>query len=296
MFKVLPYLSTLLLLLFCLTQGQPVVAQTMPETEIYLCRVKNKKGQWKISQPQNITRRPGYDNQPAFTPNGKNILFTSIRERPSTDIYSYEIKKNQLFQLTNSPEGEYSPTITPDKKGISVVRGEEQQIWRLPLTGDSEPVPVFRNAGKVGYYAWLSPENLAVFILGDPHTLHLATTAGDLSEPLAANIGRGLQKIPGQEAVSFISKENGDAWEIKQLDLRTRQITTLVKTLPASEDFIWTKDGRILMAQGPKLYQYHPQHSIDWTEIADFSAIGIKNITRLALDAKGKQLAFVGVM
>ncbi|MGV3587692.1 MAG: TolB family protein [Adhaeribacter sp.] len=285
----------ILLILLCLINGWMATAQTMPETEIYLCRVKAKKGKWQLSQPKNITQRPGYDNQPTFTANGKNILFTSIRERPSTDIYSIAIKKSKLTQLTNSPEGEYSPTVMPDKKGVSVVRGEEQQIWQLPLVAGQELVQLFSNDRKVGYFTWLAPNSLAVFMLGDPHTLHLATTAGEISEPLAANIGRGLHKVPGQEILSFVSKENGDEWEIKQLDLRTRQITTLVKTLPGSEDFIWTKDRRILMAQGPKLYQYNPQQPQDWEEIADFTNMGIKNITRLALDAKGKQLAFVGV-
>ena len=285
-----------LLLLIWLTNIQPAIAQALPETEIYLCRVKQKKGAWKISQPQNITQRPGYDNQPAFTPDRKSILFASIRERNTTDIYGFTIKKKQLNQLTNSPEGEYSPTITPDKKGFAVVRGEDQQIWRFPLAGTSEPVLLFNNPRKVGYFGWLTPDSLAVFMLGEPHTLHLATTAGNLSEPLAADIGRSLHKVPGQEAVSFISKAGGDQWEIRQLDLRTMQIITLVKTLPGSEDFIWTADGRIIMAQGPKLYQYNPQQPRDWEKIADFTATGLKNITRLALDAKGKQLAFVGVM
>ena len=295
-YKALTRLSALCFLVLWLTGGQRATAQSLPETEIYLCRVKQKKGAWQISQPQNITRRPGYDNQPAFTSDRKNILFTSIRERPSTDIYSFAIKKKRLTQLTNSPEGEYSPTITPDKKAVSVVRGEEQQIWRLPLTTSQEPALIFSNPRKVGYFCWLTPDSLAVFMLGEPHSLHLATTAGNLSEPYAENIGRSLHKVPGKAAVSFISKAGGDQWEIQQLNLRTRQISTLVKTLPGSEDFIWTADGRILMAQGPKLYQFNPQQPQDWVEIADFTATGLKNITRLALDAKGKQLAFVGVM
>jgi dipeptidyl aminopeptidase/acylaminoacyl peptidase len=294
--RVFICLNAVCLLLTGLFYLPAATAQSLPETEIYLCQIKHKKGAWKISQPKNITQRPGYDNQPAFTPNGKSILFTSIRDKPTTDIYAFALKKNKLTQLTNSPEGKYSPTITPDKKNISVVRGEEQQIWRFPLTGNPDPTLVFSNPGKVGYFCWLSPDSLAVFMLGEPHTLHLATTAGTLSEAYAANIGRALHKVPGKAAVSFISKANGESWEIQQLDLQTKAITTLVKTLPNSEDFTWTTDGKILMAQGPRLYEYNPQQPQDWVQIADFSGTGLKNITRLALDAKNKQLAFVGVM
>ena len=39
----------------------------------------------------NITRSPGYDNQPSFTPDGAAILFTSNRGGTQTDIYRYDV-------------------------------------------------------------------------------------------------------------------------------------------------------------------------------------------------------------
>jgi len=48
------------------------------------------------------------------------------------------------------------------------------------------------------------------------------------------------------------------------------------------------------MAQGAKLYKWNPQYDKDWLEAADWSSLGIKQITRLAIDRKTQKLAFVG--
>jgi hypothetical protein len=47
------------------------------------------------------------------------------------------------------------------------------------------------------------------------------------------------------------------------------------------------------MAKGSKLYQWNPSRGPDWEEIADFSALGIESITRLAVSPRGDRLALV---
>ncbi len=293
--KYIHYLKHYTCLLLFLGTAIGVNAQSMPDTEIYVTSLKIKKTKITFTKLFNITDRTGYDNQPTFTPNGKEILFTSIREKPTTDIFAYHLKKKTTRQFTNTPEGEYSPTISPDKKYVTVVRGEEQQLWKFPL-GQGEPQFLFSNPRKVGYFAWLNADSLAVFMLGDAFTLNIATTAGQLSEPLAQNIGRALHKIPGTNAFSFVHKIAENNWQINQFDLKTRQIAPIIKTLPNAEDLLWITDGTILMGQGSKLYKYKPGVDTEWQEIADFADAGIKNITRLAINPKNNRLAFVGVI
>jgi hypothetical protein len=67
----------------------------------------------------------------------------------------------------------------------------------------------------------------------------------------------------------------------------------LLGTLAGSEDYTWTPLASLLMAQGAKLFQWHPSRDQDWQEIADFSDAGISNITRLAISPKGDWLALV---
>ena len=51
-------------------------------------------GAIEIGPAVNITNNPGYDNQPFFTPDGRSVLFTSVRGpagTTQTDIYRYDI-------------------------------------------------------------------------------------------------------------------------------------------------------------------------------------------------------------
>ncbi|MBC8153782.1 MAG: hypothetical protein H7Z72_12800, partial [Bacteroidetes bacterium] len=68
----------------------------------------------------------------------------------------------------------------------------------------------------------------------------------------------------------------------------------IARALEGSEDFVWTPDGTLLMCRGAILYQCKPANAPTWTQLADFSALGINQLTRLAIDPQGKKLALVG--
>src|SRR6516165_1379333 len=105
----------------------PSPAAAPPASDIYIVDLKNqhnyKNGTdiLKFGDPKKITEFVGYNNQPFFLPDGKSILYTSIRDKQA-DIYRYDLETGKTTQVTNTPESEYSPTLMPDKKNISVVR------------------------------------------------------------------------------------------------------------------------------------------------------------------------------
>jgi hypothetical protein len=104
-----------------------------------------------------------------------------------------------------------------------------------------------------------------------------------------------LQRIPNQQKVSFVHKVSEAEWFIKSVDLKTRRITPLVKTLPGKEFYCWTPDGLLLMGKDAKLYKWDAKRGSQWQEVTDLSAFGVKDITRLAVSPKGDQLALVAV-
>ncbi|NUM76685.1 PD40 domain-containing protein [candidate division KSB1 bacterium] len=270
-------------------------SQSPPGTEIYLVKATFSQASPQFGAPLNVTMRRGYDNQPAFLPDGSGLLYSSFRDDGQSDIYRYQIVDRATFQITKTIESEYSPTLMPGGKYVSVVRVDAdsmQRLWKYPLDGRSPPSRVLEMDG-IGYHAWIDDHTLALFILGNPPALQIRDTQNGNAQIISSNTGRCLQKIPGREAISFVHKISAHEWLIKQFDIETRQTAPLLQTLAGSEDYAWTPVASLLMAHGSKLYQWHPSRDKDWQEIADFAEAGLSSITRLAVSPKGDWLALV---
>ena len=154
-------LRSIALVVSCLA----VLQTAPPDTEIYLASLTTTGDTLTIGTPVNISNSPGYDNQPSFTPDGKSVLFTSVRgtRKPDpansaatgSDIYRYDIGAQRLTQLTDTPESEYSPTVTPDGQHFSTIRVEAdgtQRLWRFAIDGKN-PELVLADVKPVGYHA-----------------------------------------------------------------------------------------------------------------------------------------------
>src|SRR6476659_4671772 len=99
----------------------PLAAQAPPGTDIYLVRLAERQGKLVAEEVKNVTNRPGYDNQPHFSPDGKTLFFTSVRDGQS-DIYRIDLASGAVTPFTNTPESEYSATVMPGGKEIAVIR------------------------------------------------------------------------------------------------------------------------------------------------------------------------------
>ena len=148
-----------------------IVCAQLPETDLWLFKIKTEEKKLILGEGKNITSRKGYDNQPFFTPDNKNILFVSIREDNQADVYRYDLGKEQAFQLTKTKESEYSPNYTPDGKSISCVVVEKDSTQRLWLYNLDGTVKKCYNEGidSIGYYTWLSNDTLLYYKLTEPH-------------------------------------------------------------------------------------------------------------------------------
>lgn len=278
----------------------PSPAAPPPASDILVIDVKTKDGELQFGEPKKISDVAGYNNQPSFLPDGHTILYTSFRNK-QTDIYRYDISTGVTTQVTNTPESEYSPTLMPDRKNISVVRVEAdgtQRLWRFPLAG-GQPSLIIENIKPVGYHHWIDDHTVALFVLGGtgkPNFLEVYDIVTGKSEFVVENPGRVLRKVPNQNGFSFVHKVSDKSWEIKAFDLRMRTSASLIATLPGVEDYAWLPGGKLIMAKDAKLFAVVPLGAASWEEVADFSKAGIKRITRIAVNSSGGRIAVVGVM
>ncbi|MEJ7643210.1 MAG: hypothetical protein WKF87_01330 [Chryseolinea sp.] len=269
------------------------VAMAQPGTEIFLFDLKVKNDELFLTNGRNITNRKGYDNQPHFHPEEALLYYVSADSTGQTDIYFYNYVSGNTTRLTKTRDREYSPTVTPNKKFISCIIQREsgaQDFGKYPIKGGNELMLV--NNLTVGYHTWMNDETLALFVLGEPPTLRLFDIAKQTDSTIAKDIGRSLHRIPKKSAISFVQK-SGNEWLINQVDEKTKNISTVVSSLPNREDLAWTPDGLIIMSDGKKLFFINPLNNKGWREIKVQSTFSLKAISRISINAKGDLISLV---
>lgn len=279
-------------ILLAILAGTPGLARSQAGTDIFLAPLTRTEARLTVGTPLNVSNRPGYDNQPSFTPDGAAILFSSARPDGQTDIMRYHVGTRRIEQVTRTPQNEYSPTTTPDGAGFTVIRDTSQFLTRFNLDG-SGPQIVFERIRPVGYHAWLDQGTAILFVLGSPATLHLADARSGESVVLAWDIGRSLHRIPGRDAGSFTQRMPDGAVYIMELNPRTRAIRPLVRALEGAQDYAWTPAGSIVMARGNALYEWHPGRGAGWQQVGRFDNPALARISRLAVSPSGDWIAMV---
>jgi Tol biopolymer transport system component len=267
----------------------------LPATDIFLAGIGWREGRVVVSHPVNITKKEGYDNQPSFMPDGSGILYTSIGIDGQADIFRYDFRTKTSKEVIQTPESEYSPSVARDGRSICVVRVETdstQRLWKFDSSG-ANPQVLFPSVKPIGYYAWGNADIAALFVLGSPPTLQLADLKSGSVEVAEKGIGRSIQKVPGEPAISFVHKQSDSEWWIVRLDVETREKAALARTMKAVEDYCWLPDGSILAGTGSKLFRWKSGSA--WEEVADLTSAGLSNITRLAVDRSGKHVAIVAM-
>lgn len=250
----------------------------------------------------NVTNHKGYDNQPFFHPSLPIIYYASFNDSGRSDIkyYNYETKETKDITLTR--EREYSPTVTPDGSFISCILQRDngaQDLVKYPINGGKPEVLISHL--KIGYYAWVGNDRLLLYVLDDSihNSLHYYYLATNADTVIAENIGRSLQRIPGQNAMSFVQKTSSKLSVIKKFDMTNGVISTLVAALPGQDFFTWLNNGLMLMSDGEKLF-YHQETAFEETKDKGWQPVSmpasqtpLKGVTRLATNSTNNKLAVV---
>ncbi|HEX8515876.1 MAG TPA: hypothetical protein VF868_06725 [Bacteroidia bacterium] len=269
----------------------PVFAQ-LPDTDIWLLDIKSERDTIILSNPVNITNHVGYDNQPAFSPDGKYILYTSIRDEKQSDIYKYDLKTKQISQFCNTPlTSEYSPTFMPRGKDVSVVMVEPdstQRLWKFPVHG-GPPSVLFSHTDSIGYHTWFLDDKAAVFTLTEPPSLMLLGKGKDVKY-----IDRGIGRCIRQSGTGlyYTKKTEGGKNKFFLFNLPGWSIKNDLVTMIENEDYTFIGE-HIIYPAGSALNIVKLGLN-DHKTLIDLNTTGIKKITRIAISPDRTKMAIAG--
>jgi hypothetical protein len=193
-----------------LAAGGSAHAQQQPQNpDIFLADVTMSGGRMQLGTPVNITNRPGYDNQPWFSADGRTLLYSSERDGQN-DIFRYDVAARTSTRVTNTPENEYSPSQPLGGSRIMVVRWPTDMSMGSLWWFDADGRPIGQAAGsapRVGYYTFVDDSTLALFINDSTQTFLLTSTRGRAPITVGSDLGGSAPRtIPGARAVSFLRR------------------------------------------------------------------------------------------
>ncbi len=285
--------TRVLLCIFLFLSAGTVSAQ-LPDTEIYIASISKQGDEWKFSEPENVTNRIGYDNQPFFSPDGSSMLFVQVKDSTQSDVYSYSIKEKTTKQITTSPESEYSPNYTYDHSKLSVVRVDMDSAQRFYTFDPKNPAKAIFVPGtdSIGYYCWLNDSMLAMFLVGENFSLQILNTQSGKRSFIAYTIGRCLKLTADKKSLLFLDKSDSTSWMISSLQISDFKINPIVKAIDGNEDFCPLNDGSLLMGSAGKLYIWNERLADSWNLAKDYS-MTIGPFYRITVDEKSSRIAFV---
>jgi len=137
-----------LLLLILLFASLSVSAQEVEDTIKIKTRVvfldalvKDKKTNLPISnltsdnfavldngKPRNITHDAAYDTDPAWSPDGSTLVYSSDKVGGLLQLFLYDVKSGRERQLTRIPTQPIMPAFSPDGKRIAYL--DVDGMWR----------------------------------------------------------------------------------------------------------------------------------------------------------------------
>lgn len=276
-----------------------LVSQAPTPVNLYVADIRYEHGTVHVSDPKKLTGDRGVSSQPAFTLDGKSILFVARRDTTGqSDVYKIELVSGAETQVTRTPENENTPTPTRDG-GIMVIRWTPKTLFREwgPWIYDKTGAPshgVLPGADTVGYYvpinatkyAMMRPKSRPAIAIFDANK----GTMTDYDWPVA---NLPPQLVPSRHAVTYTRIDSLGHNEIRELDLRTMQTSAVAPTVLGRTVHAWTPNGFILMGKGNSIYAMRPGPNASWKRVASFARSDLHSVTTYVVGPKGDKVILI---
>lgn len=276
----------------CCLLSFTVIAAEPPNHDIVLFKLGQHKDKLVVSEPRIVAESPGYDNQPSFSKDGGSIYFTRM-EKGNADMWHWQQESGKASKLGGNDLSQFSPTQIPfEPRSFSTVRVEAdntQRLWKYsPENGYSL---IFNSIKPVGYHVW-SGENIAMFILGEPHTLQVTRLGSENAQIVDRNIGRCLQLRADSLEISYTVQQE-KRMQLKTYDFANQKISGWTYLPANSQDYVWYDKTHLISSDGEKLLISSIEPGSKWQIVENLSKLKLTGISRLAISPDKTQLAVV---
>lgn len=289
-------------LLAALTGLAPLVsgAQDVVPVNLYVADLTYETGTVKVGTPAKLTGDRGVSSQPAFTPDGKSILFIGRRDSASaqSDVYRIDLVTRAETRITSTPEMENSPTVTSDGK-LMVIRWVPATLftewgpWIYEMNGRPSK-GVLPGPDTVGYYvridsvtfAMMRPKSRPAVAIFDMRTGKMS----DRDWPVA---NLPPQLVPGQRAISYTRTDSAGRNQIRRLDLASGATSAIAPAVLGRVVHAWTPRGIILMGKGNRIYARNPARDTSWRVIAAFTDPELQSVTTYVVSPAGDKVILI---
>ena len=264
-------------------------------TEVWVGALDMREGRFTVSELKNVSNEPGYDNQPAFLPDGRSLLFTTEAENVSETGLGVHAVRHHFDRGTSVPLTRargFSPTPTPDGRQFMTLR--EGTVWLHDLSG--KPLRVLLPEVKTAGYFTRIDENRWVLFMNerDRHIAVWDESRRSLVR-LVPNAATAPYRIPGTSAVSFVVQE-GETKRLMRMDLTAGEPEHRVLAaipFPTAGAHAWTSRGTLLMASGNAIHEWDPRAPESWPVVHRFTQPDLQGVTRIALSPAEDRVAVV---
>lgn len=248
---------------------------------------------------------PGRENSPAFSPDGKQLVFSwdGGIEGANSDIYVKLIGTGEPVRLTNTPNEEINPTFSPDGKSIAFVRifPDHNEIILIPALGGAERKIYekasyasisFSSDGKLLAAAELdlSKNEAGIF------TINLQSGEKTrLTTPAAPAVDHTPRFSPDGKSFAFIRYFSSFRREIFVVPANGGEPRQITHDNARIYGLAWSNDSEKLFftsfRAGNQLNLW--EISINKPDELQMISTGSKNLQDLAISPNGKTVAFV---
>jgi uncharacterized protein (TIGR02246 family) len=271
------------------------------DSEVWVGSLDLSGGRFAISNLMNISKHPGYDNQPAFFQDGRLVYTSQVAVLDETGRAVQAVIHDFASGTSTPVQGALGFSPTPAADGSLMMLREGHVVLR-DSSGKETALTETKDAG---YFARFDDRTWVLFMNDKQRRIVIYDATTRALDTMATGATTAPIRIPGKRVVTFVAVEpfpapEGEAAKtapprtlhLRQLNLDDRQVTTLAAVpFATAGNHVWTSRGTLLMASGHTIYEWNPAHPDDWRKAAELDNPELQGLTRIALSPHGDRIA-----